>query len=177
MVDCKKTKLRYRADQVFWAALITEDGTTVCYVSTLEADDMQQTATSAALKKAKSLGQKGPFKPLVLRDLMEATPEIYSLIPSPGSGEAGDLTPPRDFNLMFQTNVGAIADASAVAYLRPETAQVTDTHRAISAITVLLFNILILEPPNIAVLCVEQGIFTNFMAVQRSARMKVRCLL
>jgi glycyl-tRNA synthetase len=124
MVDCKKTKLRFRADQVFWAALTAEDGAVVCYVSTLEADDMQQTATAAAMKKAKSLGHKGPFKPLVLRDLTEAAPEIYSLIPSPSSGEAGDLTPPRDFNLMFQTNVGAIADASAVAYLRPETAQV-----------------------------------------------------
>eukprot|EP00579_Thalassiosira_antarctica_P009251 CAMPEP_0201880268 /NCGR_PEP_ID=MMETSP0902-20130614/10902_1 /ASSEMBLY_ACC=CAM_ASM_000551 /TAXON_ID=420261 /ORGANISM="Thalassiosira antarctica, Strain CCMP982" /LENGTH=345 /DNA_ID=CAMNT_0048408251 /DNA_START=1368 /DNA_END=2406 /DNA_ORIENTATION=- len=30
---------------------------------------------------------------------------------------------PRDFNLMFQTYVGAMSDASSVAYLRPETAQ------------------------------------------------------
>lgn len=29
----------------------------------------------------------------------------------------------RDFNLMFQTNLGAVADDSAKAYLRPETAQ------------------------------------------------------
>jgi glycyl-tRNA synthetase len=29
----------------------------------------------------------------------------------------------RQFNLMFQTNLGAMADASSVAYLRPETAQ------------------------------------------------------
>ncbi len=29
----------------------------------------------------------------------------------------------RDFNLMFQTNLGAVQDASATAYLRPETAQ------------------------------------------------------
>jgi len=35
----------------------------------------------------------------------------------------GQLTEPRAFNLMFKTNVGAVEDASSVAYLRPETAQ------------------------------------------------------
>lgn len=35
----------------------------------------------------------------------------------------GELTEPRQFNLMFKTQVGAIEDSSAVAYLRPETAQ------------------------------------------------------
>lgn len=124
MVDCKKTKLRYRADQVFWSALITTEGEVVCYVSTLESDTMQEDATKAAHKQAKALGKSGPFRPLELRDLTEASADIYNRIPSPGSGEAGDLTPPRDFNLMFQTSVGAVADASAVAYLRPETAQV-----------------------------------------------------
>ncbi|MBX6325606.1 MAG: glycine--tRNA ligase [Chthoniobacterales bacterium] len=34
-----------------------------------------------------------------------------------------DLTEARRFNLMFQTHVGAAADESSVAYLRPETAQ------------------------------------------------------
>ena len=34
-----------------------------------------------------------------------------------------DLTEPRDFNLMFKTNVGPIDDGSNYAYLRPETAQ------------------------------------------------------
>ncbi|HEV2436097.1 MAG TPA: glycine--tRNA ligase [Verrucomicrobiae bacterium] len=35
----------------------------------------------------------------------------------------GEKTAPRAFNLMFQTYVGPVQDASAVAYLRPETAQ------------------------------------------------------
>lgn len=35
----------------------------------------------------------------------------------------GELTEPRDFNLMFKTHVGALADDSSVVYLRPETAQ------------------------------------------------------
>jgi glycyl-tRNA synthetase len=43
-----------------------------------------------------------------------------------GSGKECDLTEPRQFNLMFKTTVGAISsdeDESALAYLRPETAQ------------------------------------------------------
>jgi len=35
----------------------------------------------------------------------------------------GELTPPRQFNLMFQTHVGPVADEENLAYLRPETAQ------------------------------------------------------
>ncbi len=35
----------------------------------------------------------------------------------------GDLTEPRQFNLMFKTFVGPVQDDSSVAYLRPETAQ------------------------------------------------------
>jgi glycyl-tRNA synthetase len=34
-----------------------------------------------------------------------------------------DLTEPRPFNLMFQTQLGASCDPSSIAYLRPETAQ------------------------------------------------------
>jgi glycyl-tRNA synthetase len=41
----------------------------------------------------------------------------------PGEHSECDLTEARMFNLMFQTQVGAVEDASSVAYLRPETAQ------------------------------------------------------
>ncbi len=34
----------------------------------------------------------------------------------------GKLSSPKQFNMMFKTNVGAMEDASSVAYLRPETA-------------------------------------------------------
>ncbi len=43
-----------------------------------------------------------------------------------GSGKECDLTEAREFNLMFRTTVGAVAaedDETALAYLRPETAQ------------------------------------------------------
>ncbi|TSC61851.1 MAG: glycyl-tRNA synthetase [Parcubacteria group bacterium Gr01-1014_48] len=35
----------------------------------------------------------------------------------------GALGDPRQFNMMFETNVGAVRDSSSIAYLRPETAQ------------------------------------------------------
>ena len=41
----------------------------------------------------------------------------------PECGERGTLTPPRQFNLMFSTHAGPVADTAAEVYLRPETAQ------------------------------------------------------
>jgi glycyl-tRNA synthetase len=35
----------------------------------------------------------------------------------------GELSPPRNFNLMFETHMGPVADAGSRVYLRPETAQ------------------------------------------------------
>ncbi|MEQ9461145.1 MAG: glycine--tRNA ligase [Phycisphaeraceae bacterium] len=44
-------------------------------------------------------------------------------IPSPFTQKIGTLTEPRQFNLMFETFVGAIRNEDNKAYLRPETAQ------------------------------------------------------
>jgi len=41
----------------------------------------------------------------------------------PGEWKECDLTEPRQFNLMFETHVGPVADSASLAYLRPETAQ------------------------------------------------------
>ena len=41
----------------------------------------------------------------------------------PGEADACELTDPRPFNLMFETNVGALIDEDNKAFLRPETAQ------------------------------------------------------
>jgi glycyl-tRNA synthetase len=43
------------------------------------------------------------------------------VLPCPACG--GDLTAPRNFNLMFETHAGAVAEESSKVYLRPETAQ------------------------------------------------------
>ena len=77
----------------------------------VESNDTLADATNSAKKlasKAKS-GSKHQLKPLELKDLTKATREEYPSIPSPGSGKPGDLTFPRDFNLMFQTSVGAVS--------------------------------------------------------------------
>ena len=41
----------------------------------------------------------------------------------PTCGESGTFSEPKQFNMMFKTNVGPVADESSVSYLRPETAQ------------------------------------------------------
>jgi len=82
MVDCKESKLRFRADQVFWGLLSTSDTSEeVCYVTVMEGDNMQEEATKRAEAVAKKLGIKGPFKPIELKDLTEAPKEIYHKIP------------------------------------------------------------------------------------------------
>ncbi|HYE59564.1 MAG TPA: glycine--tRNA ligase [Candidatus Kapabacteria bacterium] len=47
-------------------------------------------------------------------------PQDVTMIPCPDCG--GQLTPPKQFNLMFKTFIGPTEDDSSVAYLRPETA-------------------------------------------------------
>lgn len=41
----------------------------------------------------------------------------------PTCGKQGTFGEPRQFNMMFKTNVGSVEDENSVAYLRPETAQ------------------------------------------------------
>src|SRR5690242_15355793 len=51
--------------------------------------------------------------------LREAQPEGELKCPKCG----GDLTEPRQFNLMFETNMGPVKEEGSTVYLRPETAQ------------------------------------------------------
>ena len=130
--------VRTRA-QLFWARAEVE-GELLGYVSVMEADDMQEQAEAAAQKMKRKAKLQGTLTVSDVKDYTEASAEEQALIPSPATGEPGTLTAPRDFNLMFQTSVGAMSDASSVAYLRPETAQ---------------------------------GIFTNFKNVLATGRVKV----
>jgi len=153
LVDCKVSKQRYRADQLFFAAVrvegiqvtqtttetvvSTSDGEDrakhshtdfdlpppIGYVSALESERTKEELQEKAelMKRKKAI--QGKMLPLEMKDFTLATEAEYALIPSPATGEPGSLTAPRSFNMMFQTNVGAMTDASSVAYLRPETAQ------------------------------------------------------
>jgi glycyl-tRNA synthetase len=52
----------------------------------------------------------------------EGEPTDLSHLVCPNCGEQ-QFTEPKQFNMMFQTNLGAVANEGSVAYLRPETCQ------------------------------------------------------
>jgi len=58
-------------------------------------------------------------------DLVEPDPGkiTWSSIQCPHCGTTGNLTDPRQFNLMFKTQMGPVEEEGDMAYLRPETAQ------------------------------------------------------
>jgi glycyl-tRNA synthetase len=122
LVDCKVSKQRYRADQLFFSPVVV-DGQTIGYVSALESEKTTEELQTAAESFKRKKAIQGTLAPVQPKDFTEAKEDEIALIPSPATGEPGSLTPPRAFNMMFETNVGAMRDASSVAYLRPETAQ------------------------------------------------------
>jgi glycyl-tRNA synthetase len=120
MIDNKDSKKRYRADQLLEdkIARYEKDGKTD-KAAKLQ-DDMDEAL------KADNLPQ--------LKTLIE---EHEIACPVSGTRNWTDV---RQFNLMFSTQFGAMAEGSDEVYLRPETAQ---------------------------------GIFVNFLNVQKSGRMKI----
>jgi len=70
--------------------------------------------------------QKPGSPPLTEKELYqylatEQLPQTGLITPCPYCG--GELTPPRQFNLMFKTHCGPVESDDNLAYLRPETAQ------------------------------------------------------
>ena len=122
MVDCRESKLRYRADQLFCGP-VEVDGETLGWVTALESERMQEEADVKAEEMKRKQAKQGALSPVSLRPYDELSADERALAPSPATGTPGALTEPRDFNMMFETNVGALRDASSVCYLRPETAQ------------------------------------------------------
>ncbi|MFN3378726.1 MAG: glycine--tRNA ligase, partial [Runella zeae] len=120
MIDNKDSKKRYRADQL------------------LEAKAEQYAAEGQPEKAQELLNEMGR---LLGNNELEAVRELIIAegIKCPISGTA-NWTEVRQFNLMFSTQVGSVAEDSNLIYLRPETAQ---------------------------------GIFVNFLNVQKSGRMKI----
>jgi len=123
MVDCRESKQRFRADQLFFAPVLDKDHQVLGYVCLQESEAMEEEARKKAGKMAAKAGTSLNEAALVLKQLVDASPDEMAQIPSPVTGTPGALTPPRDFNLMFQTWVGAVRDENSAAYLRPETAQ------------------------------------------------------
>ena len=59
----------------------------------------------------------------VVQDLLKSVLATNAKRPRPCPQCSGELTEPRDFNLMFESNTGAVRDEGSKVYLRPETAQ------------------------------------------------------
>ena len=149
LIDNKDSKKRYRAD------VLIED-----YIAKIEGKIEKD-----CVKSAKRFGKKfnkGEFistNQRVLERLKKIDEIKKKMSAALSSGNLTDVklliedldikcpvsgtsnwTDVRQFNLMFKTQIGSIADASSELYLRPETAQ---------------------------------GIFVNFLNVQKTARLKI----
>ncbi len=96
LVDCKQCKARFKAQDLIrqWRAKKK-----LAAISNDEIPD----------------GGEGDLEHLAKVRWTEAT--------CPACGTTGNLTTPRQFNLMLKTFLGPMEDSAAVVYLRPETAQ------------------------------------------------------
>ena len=128
MVDCRSTKERYRADQLWVFAYIFpavnhKGEPTEAWLTGLGAspEDAAQAPEKRAAKLAKKFGK--PESAPTIMSYMQVTEADREKVIGPSTEERGTLTEPRSFNLMFKTFVGALEHESNVAYLRPETAQ------------------------------------------------------
>jgi glycyl-tRNA synthetase len=128
MVDCRRCKARFRADQLTFLRydLYRDEAMTAVrsYYFFGQGDPLEvgnQNAKkidklTAGLKSGERLDRvEGPYT-----SLDESTKNRFTC---PSCGEEGSLTEPRNFNLMFESYTGAVADEASKVYLRPETAQ------------------------------------------------------
>jgi glycyl-tRNA synthetase len=122
MVDCRESKKRYRHDQVH-GRWVEAKGKKIFVAVTEGGPEGEQQGQQKALKffnlRAKNIDDlhwEGPIVSLT-------TVQDFSAVLGPDAKELGTLTPPREFNLMFKTIVGALGGEEDAAFLRPETAQ------------------------------------------------------
>ncbi len=151
MQTCRQCKKLVRADHVAEMLKESEWVASLGTVLTRGPDDsLLDIDAEALLKWAKSKGRKvAPGLALVRKPEVTLSCLVERIASSPsvplGSGEllsyiateqlavtglqapcphcGGDLTEPREFNLMFESNTGAVRDDNSKVFLRPETAQ------------------------------------------------------
>jgi glycyl-tRNA synthetase len=131
MVDCRESKKRYRYDHVI-GRFVTgkkrgEDGAPSTelrvFITTMETENTQSALNDAALKffglrkkEAETLKWEGAVHSI------SKLPDFSNVL-APDAKHVGTLTPPREFNLMFKTVIGALGNDDDASFLRPETAQ------------------------------------------------------
>jgi glycyl-tRNA synthetase len=151
MQTCRQCKKLYRADHVWemlrespWVNSLVEAFSLTSWDDRLAFDGEQ--ALDWAKKRGKKLAPglalvRNPTMTLSgLAEHLEKDPDGRSSVPvvlkhvaterkgatglqTPCPNCGGDLTEPREFNLMFESYVGAVKDDASKVYLRPETAQ------------------------------------------------------
>ncbi len=119
MVDCRETKMRYRADHLICMG-VRGDKEGLIYTF-LEGDDESRASARKKLEKEKK--RKIADEELDYCSFTSLSREEIAITVGPDVKSPGTLTEPRQFNLMFETYVGAVRDEESKAYLRPETAQ------------------------------------------------------
>jgi glycyl-tRNA synthetase len=127
MVGCKTEgcKKLFRADKVFAVSLgpATRGGEDV--MVGIEANSKAEAVADSVLV-AKKFKLKHDTNPVpIAYSILEEFGEIptdWTRFPCPNCQQKS-LTPPRAFNLMFETHAGPIKSDDNLAYLRPETAQ------------------------------------------------------
>jgi glycyl-tRNA synthetase len=122
MVDCRESKRRYRHDQVY-GRWVEAKGKRIFVATQSQGEEGLRETEQRALKffnlRAKDVDQLHWQSPLVNLTTVGDFAEVLG----PDAKELGTLTPPREFNLMFKTYVGALSGEEGAAFLRPETAQ------------------------------------------------------
>jgi len=128
MIDCRESKRRYRYDHLHgrWAS---HRGKKVFVVTDQSGDEAAPHTVQKAQKffglRAKQVDEiewEGSLVPLAA-SVVAGTVALSGAL-GPDASEPGTLTEPREFNLMFETRIGALAgNDDDRAFLRPETAQ------------------------------------------------------
>jgi glycyl-tRNA synthetase len=127
MVDCKECKARFRADQLLVIELKadafadTAHGPKVFLFSGI--GDREEVVEKNRKKIDKLTKGRGGDAICRVEPYLQVKPEARESVPCPECDQKASLTEPRQFNLMFETFVGALRDAENTAFLRPETAQ------------------------------------------------------
>lgn len=119
MLDCRETKMRYRADHlvVFWP----KDAAGADRIGFAFYKEEDEAVIAKKIKKLTPQGRPNNLEQFNIEKLPDVALDQYGQIIGPDTDKQGTLTEPKQFNMMFHTFVGAAAGDDNKAYLRPET--------------------------------------------------------
>jgi glycyl-tRNA synthetase len=126
MVDCKACKSRFRADHLGAISLkFFRDDSKEQESFLISGVGPREEVMNINKKKIERLqkARKGSALAADYYSFNELNETGRQAFECPECGEKGQMTEPRSFNLMFESNAGAVKDEASKVYLRPETAQ------------------------------------------------------